>query len=96
MRPELAALSSCQMLTFLSIAALKGYVVDRYEDEASAELGKNDRGRMMIARAVLRPRVIFGGDKRPDAATLGQLHEKAHGSCFVANSLLTEMSIEPR
>ena len=35
-----AALSSCHMLTFLSIAA-KQYVVDSYTDEAIGMLGKN-------------------------------------------------------
>jgi len=36
-----ASLSSCHMLFFLSYAAAGGFVIDRYEDEASGEMGKN-------------------------------------------------------
>src|SRR5688572_3539642 len=41
-----AALSSCHMLTFLAIAATKGFVVDSYVDNAAGTLGKNAEGRM--------------------------------------------------
>jgi len=44
----LASLSSCHMLTFLAIAALKKLVVDTYEDQPVAELGKNEKGKTMI------------------------------------------------
>ena len=37
-----AALSSCHMLWFLSIAAKRGFVVDSYEDNAVGYLEKND------------------------------------------------------
>jgi organic hydroperoxide reductase OsmC/OhrA len=91
-----ASLSSCQMLTFLAIAALKGYRVDSYKDEASGELGKNARGKQMIARITLRPSVTFSGPRIPDADALRDLHRKAKDSCFVSNSLLTEVVLEPR
>ena len=92
----LAALSSCHMLTFLTIAALKKLVVDRYEDEPIAELGKNAQGKMMVARLTLRPRVVFSGTTIPDADTVHALHRKAKENCFVGNSLLSEMRVEPR
>lgn len=92
----IAALSSCQMLTFLSIAALKGFVVERYEDEAVGELGKNEQGKMMVSKIILRPKVSFAGDKVPDAKSLEDIHQKAHKNCFIANSLLTGVVIEPR
>lgn len=91
-----ATLSSCQMLTFLSIAALKRLVVESYEDEAVGETGKNERGKMMVSRITLRPKVVFGGDQVPDGKTVEGMHHKAHENCFVANSLLTEVLIEPR
>ena len=91
-----AALSSCHMLTFLSIAALRKLVVDRYEDDPRAELGKNEKGKMMIAQITLRPRVTFGGTVHPDAAALLELHRKAKENCFVGNSLLTRVLLEPR
>ncbi|MDQ5908229.1 MAG: hypothetical protein QG599_320 [Pseudomonadota bacterium] len=92
----LAALSSCHMLTFLTIAALRKLVVDHYEDEPTAELGKNTKGKMMVARLTLRPQVVFGGDTIPDADTVRELHRKAKDNCFVGNSLLSEMVLEPR
>ncbi len=90
------SLSSCHMLTFLAIASLRGYVVDAYEDEAEAELGKNDRGRSFVAKITLRPQVRFGGAKRPDAEAFAALHRKAHENCFIANSVRSEVVIEPR
>jgi organic hydroperoxide reductase OsmC/OhrA len=91
-----AALSSCHMLTFLAIAARKGYLVDRYDDEAVGVMEKSAQGRMAVTRAVLRPRVVFGGDKQPDADALAQLHDSAHRGCFIASSVQTEVTVEPR
>jgi len=92
----LAALSSCHMLTFLSIAALRKLMVDRYEDEPVAELGKNEKGKIMVARMILRPQVTFGGATIPDENTVWQLHRKAKENCFVGNSLLSQVMLEPR
>lgn len=90
-----AAISSCHMLTFLALAARDKWVVDRYEDHAVGYLEKNAQGRLAVTRAVLRPRVAFGGERRPDAAQIARLHEHAHRGCFVANSVTTAISIEP-
>jgi organic hydroperoxide reductase OsmC/OhrA len=90
-----AALSSCHMLTFLSIAALKGFVVESYQDKPEGELSKNEQGKTMISQITLHPKVVFRGDKVPDSKALSDLHHKAHQSCFVANSLLTKVIIEP-
>jgi organic hydroperoxide reductase OsmC/OhrA len=92
----LAALSSCHMLTFLTIAALRKLTVDHYEDEPLAELGKNAQGRMMVSRLTLRPLVVFSGANLPDANVIKELHRKAKENCFIGNSLLSEMSIDPR
>jgi organic hydroperoxide reductase OsmC/OhrA len=90
-----AALASCHMLTFLAVAARRRLTVDRYEDDATATMGKNSMGREAVTRIVLRPRVTFG-KKRPDPTELRKLHEIAHAQCFIANSVLTEVVIEPR
>jgi organic hydroperoxide reductase OsmC/OhrA len=91
-----AALSSCHMLTFLALAAGRRLVVERYEDHAVGRLEKNAQGRLAITRATLRPRVVFGGEKRPTADELSRLHHLAHERCFIANSVTTEVSVEPR
>ena len=90
-----AALSSCHMLTLLVVAAKKGWTVDTYEDDAVGTLGKNDEGRMAVTHVTLRPRITFA-DKTPDAAELAKLHESAHRNCFIANSVKTEVVVEPR
>ncbi|HHW76987.1 MAG TPA: OsmC family peroxiredoxin [Xanthomonadaceae bacterium] len=92
----LAALSSCHMLTFLAIAALKKLVVDSYEDEPLAELGKNEKGKMMVARLTLRPKVVFGGETVPDPDAVRELHRKAKENCFIGNSLLSPVMLDPR
>lgn len=87
------ALSACHMLTFLAIAARKGILVDRYEDAAEGVLEKKD-GRLCVTRVVLRPKVTFAGDP-PAPEALARLHEQAHNGCFIANSVKTEVTVEP-
>jgi organic hydroperoxide reductase OsmC/OhrA len=90
-----ASLSSCHMLWFLHLASRAKYVVDRYVDEASGVLEKNAEGRMAMTRVTLRPVVTYAGCA-PGAEEHAQLHEGAHDKCFIANSVKTEVVIEPR
>jgi organic hydroperoxide reductase OsmC/OhrA len=92
----IASISSCHMLWFLSLAAAEKFRVDRYEDEAEGVMEKNAEGKMAVTRVTLRPRVVFSGDKMPSAGDLERLHHKAHEECFIANSVKTEVSCEPR
>jgi organic hydroperoxide reductase OsmC/OhrA len=89
-----ASLSSCHMLTFLSLAAKKRFIVDRYTDAATGHLEKNEDGKLAVARVVLRPEIAFGGEKQPSPEELGELHERAHDLCFVASSVTTAVSVE--
>ena len=91
-----ASLSSCHMLWFLYLACEKKFTVDRYADEAIGVLEKNRDGRMAMTRVTLRPRIAFGGKQPPTPEQLQGLHEKAHALCFIANSVLTEVLIEPQ
>ncbi len=90
-----ASLSSCHMLTFLSLAASRKFTVDSYVDEAIGTLAKNDRGKFAMTRVLLRPRVIFSGEEQPRAEELKELHHKAHEQCFIANSVTTIIDCEP-
>lgn len=92
----LSALSSCHMLTFLAVAANRGYVVDEYRDDAECELGKNAEGAMAVVSATLRPAVRFGGEKQPDADEYAKLHERAHKACFIGQSLRTQVHVDPQ
>ena len=89
-----ASLSSCHMLWFLSIAAQRGFVVDAYVDEARGTMARNAERRVAMTEVVLRPRVRFHGSA-PDAATHEALHHEAHERCFIANSVRTEVRVEP-
>ena len=90
-----ASLASCHMLTFLALAAKAGFRVDSYDDLALGVLEKNGAGRLAITRVRLRPRVVFSGSALPMAETARALHEKAHEECFLANSVRTDVLVEP-
>ncbi|HWL64065.1 MAG TPA: OsmC family protein [Steroidobacteraceae bacterium] len=90
-----ASLSSCHMLWFLAIAAKRGFIVDRYEDAASGILERNAERRFAMTRVTLRPRVSFSGPKQPSREDLDALHHKAHEECYIANSVKTEVVVEP-
>jgi organic hydroperoxide reductase OsmC/OhrA len=90
-----AALSSCHMLTFLYLAHRQGFVVDAYDDDAVGVMTKNERGKLFISRVALRPRIAFSGAKQPSAAELAELHHHSHEECYIANSVLTEVVVEP-
>ena len=92
----IASLSSCHMLWFLSLAAAKKFRVDSYDDEAEGVMAKNADGRMAITRVTLRPSIRFSGDTMPAREDLDALHHAAHERCFIANSVKTEVVIEPR
>jgi len=83
-----AALSSCHMLFYLSLAAARGLVVDNYDDEAEGFMEKDGDGATWVARVVLSPRVAYAG-QAPDRATEAELHHEAHRRCFLANSVRT-------
>ena len=91
-----ASLASCHMLWFLSLAAGRGYCVDEYADDAMGEMARNDKRQMVMSVVTLRPRVVFGGNKQPNAAELAQLHHEAHAACYIANSVKTAVHCEPR
>ena len=90
-----AAISSCHMLWFLHIACTHKFIVDRYHDDALGTLEKDRDGKVSVTRVILRPSVSFSGPP-PTTDQLAELHEEAHEKCFIANSVKTEIVIEPR
>ncbi|WP_028312582.1 OsmC family protein [Derxia gummosa] len=90
-----AALSSCHMLWFLSIAAERGFRVDSYRDQASGRMGRNAAGRIAMTRVVLRPDVRFSGERLPERAEIEAMHHAAHEECFIASSVTAEVVTEP-
>jgi organic hydroperoxide reductase OsmC/OhrA len=90
-----AALSSCHMLFFLALAAKRGFVVDGYDDEAVGTLEKGADGKEWMTRVTLRPRVGFAG-RAPTDEELDALHHRAHELCYIANSVRSAITVEPR
>ncbi len=90
----IAALSSCHMLVFLSIAAKRKYVVDSYTDNAIGFLNENEHGKVAVTKVILRPEISFSGDRIPSLEQLRKLHHLSHENCLIANSVKTEVITE--
>jgi organic hydroperoxide reductase OsmC/OhrA len=78
------ALSACHMLSYLALAALEGLEVTAYEDSASGTMQQEGRGGR-FTEVVLRPQVTVAPGS--DLARAKALHEEAHKTCFIANSV---------
>jgi organic hydroperoxide reductase OsmC/OhrA len=91
----IAALSSCHLLTFVWLASRAGFCVDRYLDAADGVCEKDALGKLSMTVVTLRPQVAFSGEKLPSRAEVEQLHHHAHGECFIANSVRTDVRCEP-
>ena len=88
-----AAASSCHMLTFLWVAAKKGFLIESYEDNAVGEMTKNEQGVEWISKITLDPQIIWG-DRTPTGEELKELHHAAHAQCYIANSIKSEVVIK--
>jgi organic hydroperoxide reductase OsmC/OhrA len=89
-----AAVSSCHMLWFLSLAAAQGFVVDSYQDAAAGRLAAFPDGAMGIVEVVLHPQVVLSGSKPADDAALAALHHAAHARCNIGQSLRGEVRVQ--
>jgi organic hydroperoxide reductase OsmC/OhrA len=90
-----ASLSSCHMLWFLSLAAKRGFRVDRYLDLAAGTLGQNPQRQWCMTLVTLRPEVSFSGASLPSRADIESLHHAAHEQCYIAHSVTAEVRCEP-
>ena len=89
-----AAIASCHMLWWLSLAAKHGYDVETYRDAALGVMTRNERGKLWVSRVTLRPDIRYGR-RAAGAAEETRLHELAHAECFIANSVMTEVIVQP-
>jgi organic hydroperoxide reductase OsmC/OhrA len=89
----LMAASSCQLLWFLHVASKARVEVVEYEDEAEAEMPEDDLP-MRLTRIVLRPRIVVREGASEERVK--HLCELAHKECYIANTLATEVAVEPR
>lgn len=91
-----AAASSCQLLSFLAVAARARLDVVAYRDDASAVMPEDDPP-VRITRIDLRPEVVLAdtGGARPTEERLHHLTQVAHRECFIANSLTASVEVTP-
>jgi len=87
-----ASLSACQALTYLFLAAKNGVHVVDYTDDAEGHLGIVE-GRIRMSRVTLRPRITL--EAGADVKRAHELVAKAHEGCFIANSVVTPVTIAP-
>jgi organic hydroperoxide reductase OsmC/OhrA len=86
------AASSCQLLSFLAVAARAGVEVVGYADDATGEMPPDSQP-LRVTRIVLRPVVTVRGEV--DEGVVVRLLHDAHEECYVASSLRSEVVLEP-
>ena len=88
----MAALSSCHMLFYLALAANSKIEVLSYHDDVEGEL--HTEGKLTKFKEVtLRPQIKLA--EGADLEKAKALHEKAHHSCFIANSINFPCQVDP-
>ncbi len=88
----LASASSCQLLSFLAMAARSRIDVLAYDDDAEAVMPEDDKP-VRITRITLRPHIVVAAGA--DLERVRRLVSRAHAGCYIANTLNAEMVIEP-
>jgi organic hydroperoxide reductase OsmC/OhrA len=78
------ALSSCHMLSYLALCALRKLRVLAYTDAATGRMSADKDGGK-FDEVVLRPQVII--HEADDLELARELHEQAHASCYIASSV---------
>src|SRR5215212_6086155 len=83
---------SCQLLSFLAIAARARVQVLEYDDHAEAEMPE-DAKPMRLTKLTLKPRIVVGPGVKEERIL--KLTEMAHKQCYISNSLSTEIVVDP-
>jgi organic hydroperoxide reductase OsmC/OhrA len=87
-----AAVETCLLMTFTSIAQRRELPVEAYYSEATGLL-ENVDGHYRFTRIVVTPTVIVANADSTEAV-LAAIHD-AHKDCLIANSLSAEVLVEP-
>jgi organic hydroperoxide reductase OsmC/OhrA len=82
------------MLTFLWVAAKKGFAIESYEDNAEGVLESDADGRQSMTRVTLNPRIDWSGENVPSEEAIAAMHHAAHEGCYIANSVKTEITVK--
>ena len=92
-----ASIASCHMLWFLDLATHASVSVTHYRDTPVGKMGKMPSGKIGLYECVLRPAVEcrLADGSRPGSMLMDDLHHKAHDACNIANSVITNVRVEP-
>jgi organic hydroperoxide reductase OsmC/OhrA len=93
------AAASCQLLSFLAVAARARLDVLHYSDDAVGEMPEVT-GPTALSRIRLRPQItltdtLVEGGGPVTESRVRHLCEVAHRECYIANSLRTDVLVEP-
>lgn len=88
-----ASLSACHMLWYLHLCAEASVIVLEYVDRAEGTMVETADGGGRFVEVVLRPRVTLRAGA--DLTKAGELHDRAHALCFIANSVSFPVRHEP-
>jgi organic hydroperoxide reductase OsmC/OhrA len=85
------AAATCQLLSFLAVAARAGVTVRRYRDEAMAEMPEDEKP-IKLSSVQLRPCIECAVG--PTEQRVQELVRQAHDECYIANSLRTVVTVD--
>lgn len=85
------AAASCQLLSFLAVAARARIDVREYHDDAEASMPEQPRP-TRIREIRLRPRITVAPGT--DVARVMHLCEVAHSECYIAHTLACPITVE--
>ena len=88
----IGAIETCLLMTFNTIAEKRELEIDAYYSESTGLLEYSE-GQYRFTRVVIRPTIVVADDKAIEPTLIAI--QDAHRRCFVANSLLTTVIVEP-
>jgi len=88
-----AAVNSCLMTTFLSIAENSKFAFIDFESKADGKLEKVD-GRLMISEIVLTPVLTISNDTDKEKAL--RILQKSEAACLISNSVKSSILFQPQ
>jgi organic hydroperoxide reductase OsmC/OhrA len=89
-----AAIASCLMTTFRSIAESSGVEVIDYSDSASGSLVRGEDRLYRVSEITLRPRVVISDSTKSDHVR--RLLDKAERVCLIGRSVNSTVRLEPQ
>jgi organic hydroperoxide reductase OsmC/OhrA len=87
------AVSTCLMLTFLSLAQPKNLEVVAYEANAEGLLEHKD-GKYWVTEITVQPSLVLANEA--DLTLARELMEKSKPLCFISNSVKAEIKVIPQ